>query len=110
MTGGDTVWIHAGLYPGDFNCCGNGDATIEMPEGSGDVNSTSRFHDIPAGTLSAGRYYYVRLRVGETNDWMKSGGDAMASNGGWGTWSVGFYRFVVGAGALEPPKNLRIVE
>jgi hypothetical protein len=77
---------------------------------SGDVNSTNRFHDIPAGTLSAGSYYYIRLRVGETNDWMKSGSDALASNGGWGTWSVGFYRFVVGAGTLEPPENLRLVE
>jgi hypothetical protein len=50
------------------------------------------------------------IRVGETNDWMKSGSDALASNGGWGIWSVGFYRFVVGAGTLEPPENLRLVE
>ena len=62
------------------------------------------------GTLSSGTHYYIRLRVGETNDWMKSGGDAMASNGGWGTWSVGFYRFAVGGSMLTAPEHLRLVE
>ena len=54
----------------------------------------SGYFDVPPGVLEPGRSYYVQVRLGEApSAWSGEGW----GNGGWGPWSVGFYRFSVAA-------------
>ena len=79
---------------------------------SGTVASAAKFHVVPAGTLETGASYYVQLRVAEDpNYWDNSPrANSDMGNGGWGPWSVAFYRFQVGPPGSEtsdPPQNVQ---
>lgn len=72
---------------------------------TGVQNSSNRFYDVPLGTLAPNQTYYVRVITAINDSW--SAGD----NGGWGTWSQGFYRFQLGTGSGDPtpPANVNNV-
>jgi hypothetical protein len=75
---------------------------------SGPTNSANRYHDVPANSLTGAPQYYVQVRVAENNTHWSGGSDSLGSNGGWGPWSVAFYRFAMLSAGLQPPKNLRV--
>ena len=54
--------------------------------------SSNRFWDVPAGTLTNGQSYYVRVRTAQTDDYRPT------NSAGWSPWSLGFYRFTVDNG------------
>jgi hypothetical protein len=83
----DQYWIDVDPSNG-FRSGGTGAAAGFRALYAAQQGSTAVFHDIPAGTLTDGQSYYVRVRVGEQV--------TPATNGsGPGPWSLGFYRFTV---------------
>jgi hypothetical protein len=103
-------WYEVHVDPSNSFRSGNGSVAAGFgPFYENETNSSNRFHDIPSGRLSSGTSYYVQVRVGETNARWANGADCKGSNGGWGPWSLGFYRFDTGSSGIAPPRNLRVI-
>lgn len=104
-------WYQVQIDPANHFHSGNGVVSKGFGafHDSGAVNSANRYYVVPSGVLQDSQQYYVQVRVAENNVYMAGGSDSLGSNGGWGPWSVGFYRFEVNSSGMQPPTNLRIV-